>query len=53
MDALVGDFGRAEAELGWRPVVTAPRLAEIMVDHDVAALTSERGHEVDVVEWNS
>ena len=53
VDALIGDFGRAESELGWRPVVTAPRLAEIMVDQDIAALSSGRGHALDVVEWNS
>lgn len=53
VDALIGDFGRAESELGWRPTVTTPRLAEIMVDHDIAALSSGRGHALDVVEWNS
>ena len=53
VDALVGDYGRAERELGWRPVVTAPRLAEIMVDHDIAALSSDRGHALDLVDWRS
>lgn len=53
VDALIGDFSRAESELGWRPAVSAPRLAEIMVDHDIAALSSPRGHALDFVEWGS
>ncbi|MBG0717943.1 GDP-mannose 4,6-dehydratase [Microbacterium sp. 2C] len=51
VDALIGDFGLAQRELGWSPQVTAPRLAEIMVDHDVAALAEGRAHAVDVVDW--
>jgi hypothetical protein len=30
--------------------VLTPRLAEIMVDHDIAALNTEGTHHVDVVE---
>jgi GDPmannose 4,6-dehydratase len=49
VDALIGDAGKAEALLGWRPTVLAPELARIMVDADRTALTQatnhERGHE--------
>ena len=53
VDALIGDYGLAERDLGWRPEVTAPRLAEIMVDHDLAALARGRGHALDTVEWRA
>ncbi|KRA22248.1 GDP-mannose 4,6 dehydratase [Microbacterium sp. Root61] len=51
VDALVGDFSLAQRELGWTPAVTTPRLAQIMVDHDVAALASGRSHLRDEVDW--
>ncbi|MBD5785286.1 GDP-mannose 4,6-dehydratase [Cellulosimicrobium terreum] len=38
VDALVGDASKARAELGWKPTVTGPELARIMVDADVEAL---------------
>ncbi|GIG20172.1 GDP-mannose 4,6-dehydratase [Cellulomonas chitinilytica] len=53
VDALIGDYGLAERELGWRPTVTTPELARIMVDHDVAALERGGGHLVDEVDWAS
>ncbi|PVY26690.1 GDP-mannose 4,6-dehydratase [Williamsia muralis] len=41
VDALVGDAGKAEAELGWKASVHTPELAKIMVDADIAALECE------------
>jgi GDPmannose 4,6-dehydratase len=41
VDALRGDPGKAERLLGWRATVDAARLAEIMVDADIEALTHE------------
>lgn len=40
--ALCGDPTKATQELGWKPVVRCDRLVEIMVEHDMAALTGER-----------
>lgn len=40
VDALIGDYTKAELTLGWRPSVEAPELARIMVDADVAALAA-------------
>jgi GDPmannose 4,6-dehydratase len=51
VDALIGDYSRAERELGWRPSVTAPELAAIMVDHDVEELKRGGAHVVDAVDW--
>ncbi|HPT95400.1 MAG TPA: GDP-mannose 4,6-dehydratase [Microbacteriaceae bacterium] len=53
VDALVGDFGLAQRELGWTPKVTTPKLAQIMVDHDMAALASGGAHLNDVVDWTA
>jgi GDPmannose 4,6-dehydratase len=53
VDALVGDFSRAETELHWCPSVQAPRLAQIMVDHDIAAVAAGGPHLVDAVDWAS
>jgi GDPmannose 4,6-dehydratase len=50
VDALVGDFSKAKDLLGWEPKVLTPRLAEIMVDHDIAAFGTEGSHVVDIVE---
>jgi GDPmannose 4,6-dehydratase len=41
VDALVGDYSKARAELGWEPKVLAPQLVEIMVDADVRLLEDE------------
>lgn len=51
VDALIGDYGRAERELGWTPTVLTPELAAIMVDHDVRTLEAGGTHQVDVVDW--
>lgn len=32
---LIGDFSKADRELGWRPTVLAPELARIMVDAEL------------------
>ncbi len=50
VDALIGDFSKAKSLLGWEPKVLTPRLAEIMVDADIAALKTEGEHYVDSVE---
>ncbi|MCW3493758.1 GDP-mannose 4,6-dehydratase [Microbacterium sp. SSM24] len=50
VDALIGDYGRAKDLLGWEPKVLTPRLAQIMVDADVAALEVEGTHFVDQVQ---
>jgi GDPmannose 4,6-dehydratase len=49
VDALVGDFSKAQLKLGWTPRILTPRLAEIMVDADMAALELEGSHFVDKV----
>ena len=41
VDALVGDPGRAQRELGWTASVHAEQLARIMVDADIEALKHE------------
>ena len=50
VDALVGDYSRAEELLGWKPKVLTPRLATIMVDADIEALKVEGKHYVDFPE---
>ena len=50
VDALIGDYSRAESVLGWTPKVLPPRLAQIMVDADVAALGMAGEHYVDTVQ---
>lgn len=37
VDALVGDASKVARELGWRERVTAPELARIMTEAEVAA----------------
>jgi GDPmannose 4,6-dehydratase len=41
VDALIGDAGKAEAELGWKPRVRWPELARLMVEADISALQAE------------
>jgi GDPmannose 4,6-dehydratase len=41
VDVLVGDSTKAREALGWKPEVTFPELAALMVDADVAALRYE------------
>ena len=38
VDALIGDPGKAEQLLGWRPQVLTPELARLMVDADYGSL---------------
>jgi GDPmannose 4,6-dehydratase len=49
VDSLIGDASRAGDLLGWKPNVLTPRLAQIMVDADIAALETEGRHYVDAV----
>jgi GDPmannose 4,6-dehydratase len=41
VDALVGDYAKAEVELGWKPEVHVPELVRIMVDADYADALGE------------
>jgi GDPmannose 4,6-dehydratase len=41
VDALIGDAGKAEKALGWKPRVRWPELARIMVEADISALEAE------------
>ena len=50
VDALIGDYGKAERLLGWAPRVLTPRLAQIMVDSDIKALGLGGTRYVDQVE---
>jgi GDPmannose 4,6-dehydratase len=50
VDSLIGDPSKAKDLLGWTPKVHTPRLAQIMVDADIAALEVEGRHYVDAVE---
>jgi GDPmannose 4,6-dehydratase len=49
VDSLIGDAGKAQELLGWTPKILTPRLAQIMVDADIAALETEGKHFVDAV----
>jgi GDPmannose 4,6-dehydratase len=40
VDQLIGDYAKAERELGWRPETTFVDLVELMVDADIALLES-------------
>ncbi len=42
VDALVGDYSKAKAELGWEPEVRTPELVKVMVDADIKLLDDER-----------
>jgi GDPmannose 4,6-dehydratase len=53
VDSLVGDASRAADVLGWVPKVLTPRLAQIMVDADVAALAVEGSRYIDTAETTS
>jgi GDPmannose 4,6-dehydratase len=50
VDALIGDPGKAESLLGWKPNVLTPRLAQIMVDADIQALELGGSYYVDSVQ---
>ncbi|GMA94258.1 GDP-mannose 4,6-dehydratase [Pseudolysinimonas kribbensis] len=49
VDSLIGDPTKAAELLDWVPKIHTPRLAQIMVDADRAALEIEGAHHVDVV----
>jgi GDPmannose 4,6-dehydratase len=38
VDALIGDFSRAEKILGWKPQTFAPELAVKMVNHEISVI---------------
>lgn len=50
VDALIGDPSKAQDRLGWTPKVLTPRLAQIMVEADQAALEIEGSRYVDTVQ---
>jgi GDPmannose 4,6-dehydratase len=50
VDSLIGNPSKAADVLGWVPTVLTPRLAQIMVDADIAALASEGTRYVDTAE---
>jgi len=41
VDALVGDSSKVRAATGWEPAVLTPELAKIMVEGDLAIVSSE------------
>ncbi|WP_375384733.1 GDP-mannose 4,6-dehydratase [uncultured Microbacterium sp.] len=51
VDALIGDPAKAQELLGWTPKILTPRLAQIMVDADIAALEIEGQRHVDTVQY--
>jgi GDPmannose 4,6-dehydratase len=53
VDSLIGDASKARDVLGWTPKVLTPRLAQIMVDADIAALKVEGSRYIDTVESSS
>jgi GDPmannose 4,6-dehydratase len=44
VDLLLGNPAKAREKLGWRPAVSFERLVQMMVDNDLAELTSAAGH---------
>jgi len=50
VDALIGDFSKAESILGWTPKILTPRLAQIMVDADIKSLELGGTYYVDTVQ---
>jgi len=50
VDALIGDFSKAQSLLGWTPKILTPRLAQIMVDADIKALELGGTYYVDTVQ---
>jgi GDPmannose 4,6-dehydratase len=49
VDSLIGDASKAHDLLGWSPKILTPRLAQVMVDADIAALSVEGNTYVDKV----
>jgi GDPmannose 4,6-dehydratase len=50
VDSLIGDPAKANEVLGWSPTILTPRLAQIMVDADIAALDLQGKFYVDAVQ---
>lgn len=50
VDALIGDAGKAERDLGWKATVHTDQLARIMVDADIEALEHEGKPWIDKVQ---
>lgn len=50
VDALIGDPTKAENLLGWKPRILTPRLAQIMVDADIASIEQGGTFYVDTVQ---
>jgi GDPmannose 4,6-dehydratase len=40
VDLLIGDYAKAKTQLGWEPLTRMKGLAELMVDSDLASLTT-------------
>ncbi|MDO0972822.1 GDP-mannose 4,6-dehydratase [Mycolicibacterium frederiksbergense] len=53
VDALIGDPSRAAEQLGWVPTIDGRRLASLMVDADVEALSHAGGSWIDKVHLDS
>ncbi len=51
VDSLIGDASKAKELIGWQADVMPRRLAELMVNHDLAALSSKSTFLVDSVNW--
>ena len=47
VDSLIGDATKAASKLGWVPTVDGARLAEIMVEADIEALSRAGTHWID------
>jgi GDPmannose 4,6-dehydratase len=52
VDALIGDAGKAERDLGWKAQIDTEQLARIMVDADIEALKHEGKFWIDQPELN-
>lgn len=48
VDLLIGDAGKAQKLLGWKPRTTFRELVRLMVDADVAALKAEAGEKLQI-----
>lgn len=49
VDALIGDYSKAQETLGWTPSILTPRLAAIMVESDMKSLAVSGTRYVDSV----
>ena len=39
MASLIGDYSKAQKELGWKPKILTPQLAKIMVEYELIVET--------------